>query len=75
MGLQAALDVQEMGKSWKTRAHLNTGYPYNPIRAAHLQVIRPRVRNEDEEKLFLGEHGTERHRASASANLDRYLKR
>lgn len=50
-----------MGKSWKTRAHLNTGYPYNPIRAANLQVLRPKYRHEDEGSLFLDMYGEAGH--------------
>lgn len=42
-----------MGKSWKGRSHLNTGYPYNPIRVAHLQSFGSKFER-DEETMELG---------------------
>lgn len=44
-----------MGKSRKRSRHFNTGYPYNPIRVAHIHVVRPKVRHDTDSSLFIGE--------------------
>jgi hypothetical protein len=43
-----------MGKSRKRSRHFNTGYPYNPIRVAHIHVVRPKVRHDTDSSLFIG---------------------
>ncbi len=43
-----------MGKSRKRSRHCNTGYPYNPIRVAHIHVVRPKVRHSSDSSLFIG---------------------
>ena len=44
-----------MGKSWKGRSHLNTGYPYNPIRVAHLQGFGAKAEDKYDDSILLGE--------------------
>lgn len=44
-----------MGKSSKGRSHLNTGYPYNPIRVANLQNLGSRLDQKDAEAVRLSE--------------------
>ena len=44
-----------MGKSWKNRRHASTGYPYSHMRLAHVHIVRPKVRSEESNSLFLGE--------------------
>ncbi|KAK9907730.1 hypothetical protein WJX75_008823 [Coccomyxa subellipsoidea] len=45
---------ETMGKSRKRSRHCNTGYPYNPIRVAHIHVVRPKVRHSTDSSLFIG---------------------
>jgi hypothetical protein len=50
-----------MGKSRKRSRHCNTGYPYNPIRVAHIHVVRPKVRHSTDSSLFIGESQSRKH--------------
>ena len=57
---------EAMGKSRKRSRHCNTGYPYNPIRVAHIHVVRPKVRHSTDSSLFIGKSSAWR---TQSANL------
>ncbi len=43
-----------MGKSRKRSRHSNTGYPYS-VRVAHIHVVRPKVRRQSDNSLFIGD--------------------
>jgi hypothetical protein len=58
-----------MGKSGKTRSHLHTGYPYNPIRAAHLQSLRQKQPQEDDKTAVLGLYAKKGHPVFSNTNL------
>lgn len=46
---------QVMGKYWRARQHMHTGYPYSPMRiGSHVHVVRPRIRHQDSSSLFIG---------------------
>jgi len=62
-------ESQDMGKSGKTRSHLHTGYPYNPIRAAHLQSLRQKLPHDDEENMVLGMYAKHGHPVFGESTL------
>ena len=45
-----------MGKTWKSRSHVRTGYPYRaPHLSQHVHVVRPRARKQGNgEPYFIG---------------------
>lgn len=58
-----------MGKSWKGRSHLNTGYPYNPIRVAHLQSFGAKHEEKYDDSMLLGMYGKAGHPVFSNASM------